>query len=313
MNIAFFGTWNFSRNILESLLQYDDIKVSFVVSQPDKKVGRKNELQVTPLKELALSQNIMVLQPNSLKTDASILELSDDIDFFIVVAYGKIIPLSILNIPKHGSINLHGSLLPSYRGASPVQESLKNWDLKTGLTSMYMSAGMDEWDMLLKKEITIDSTDTQVEIFKNLEVFGWDLLYKTMYWIMNKTIEPIVQDEALVSYCTKIEKHHGKINFTNMTAPEIYNLYRAYTPWPWIHTEYMWKKMNIEECYFENSDIEIWIKKAGEVLKIDKKTIGIVCKSDTFLQLKKVKLEWKKTMNILDFINGNKEFLDYSF
>lgn len=313
MNIAFFWTWNFSKNILNGLLEYEDIKVKFVVSQPDKRVGRKNELQITPLKELAIRHNITVLQPNTLKNDISIADLSWEIDFFIVVAYGKIIPIDILNIPKHWSINLHGSLLPKYRWASPVQESLKSGDNRTGLTTMYMSAWMDEWDILIQQEIPIDWDDTQLEIFQKFEWIWAELLYKTLLSITKNTVEPLQQDETQVTYCKKIEKHDGKIDFKNMSAEQIYNLYRAYTPWPWIYSEYHWKKMNIEESSFKKIDIEIWEKKVWQVLKIDKKTIGIVCMDNTFLELKKVKLEWKKTMNILDFINGNKEFLDYSF
>jgi methionyl-tRNA formyltransferase len=262
---------------------------------------------------LAEAHNIVVLQPDSLKQDTSIADLSWDIDFYIVVAYGKIIPLSILNISKHWSLNLHWSLLPKYRWASPVQESLKNGDTVTWLTTMYMSAWMDEWDILLQQEIDIDRDDTQLEIFEKFEWFWAELLYKTLFLITEDTIKPIVQDEAQVTYCKKIEKHDGKIDFKNMSAEQIYNLYRAYTPWPWIYSEYFWKKIKIEECSYEVRDINTSTKASGEVLQIDKKTIGIACKNNTFLQLKKVKLEWKKTMNILDFINGNKEFLDYSF
>lgn len=317
MNIAFFWTWNFSKNILNGLLEYEDIKVKFVVSQPDKRVGRKNELQITPLKELAIRHDIIVLQPNTLKKDTSITELSWEIDFFIVVAYGKIIPLDILNIPKHWSINLHGSVLPKYRWASPVQESLKNGDLKTWLTTMYMSAWMDEGDILLQQKIDIDRHDTQWEIFEKFEWIWAGLLYKTLLSITNNTVEPLKQDEAQVIYCKKIEKHDGKIDFKNMAAEQIYNLYRAYTPWPWIYSEYYWKKINIEECDYDNKSFthddtfKIWAVCVLEETGHEKK-ICVLCKK-WILIIKKVKLEWKKTMNILDFINGNKEFLDYSF
>ena len=313
MNIAFFWTWDFSENILKGLLEYNNITVKFVVSQPDKKIGREKELQKTQVKKLAESHNVPVLQPHSLKKNTSIAELSWEIDFFIVVAYGKIIPLDILNIPKYGSLNLHWSLLPKYRWASPVQESLKNGDAITWLTTMYMSAWMDEWDILLQQEIDIDRNDTQSEIFEKFEWIWAELLYKTLLLITEGAIKPIVQEEAQVTYCKKIEKYDGKIDFKNLAAEQIYNLYRAYTPWPWIYSEYYWKKINIEECYYDINERDIWNKTAWEVLRIDKKTIGFVCKNNTFLQLKKVKLEWKKTMNILDFINGNKEFLDYSF
>ena len=156
MKIAFFWTWDFSKNILKNILNSEKkVEIKLIVSQADKPIWRKKEILPTPVKSLALDEKIEVLQPEKLKENKDFFEKlkSLDLDFIVVVAYGKIIPKEILEIPKFWCINIHWSLLPLYRGASPIQESLKNWDEKTWLTIMFMSEGMDEWEMLAKKEV----------------------------------------------------------------------------------------------------------------------------------------------------------------
>ena len=310
MKIAFFWTAHFSVNVLEWLLAFENVELAFVVSQEDKYVWRKKELQKTPLKILAEKHGIEVLQPARLKDDVTILNHSKEIDFFVVVAYGKIIPTCILDIPKFWSINLHGSLLPKYRWASPVQESLKNGDSITGLTTMFMSAWMDEWDVLLEEKIIIDNCDTQLEIFKKFEKIGPELLYKTLEWVIDSTIKGKEQNHAMATYCSKIQKNDGYVDFHKMSAQEIYNRFRAYTPWPWIFNYYNWKKIAFESCFVEKSEKKYlpW-----EVLRIDKNTIGISSIWSQLLIIQDIKLEWKKSMNILSFINGSPDFIWYKF
>lgn len=313
MKIAFFWTWEFSKNILCWLLNFKDLEVVFVVSQPDKPVGRKKQLVATPVKLLAESHKIRILQPCSLKNNEEIYEQAVDIDFFVVVAYGKIIPQRILDIPIHWSINLHGSLLPLYRWASPVQEAIKNWDTLTWLTTMYMSAWMDEGDMLMKQEITIGSDDTQEHIFLKFEEVWAELIYSTLTAILETTIKPIEQDSAQASYCSKIQKTDGLIDFQSLGSADIYNMYRAYTPWPGIYVFFHWKKISIESCTLEKGKNNTYENKIGEVLKTPSGQVWIVCSDKKILIVMKVKLEWKKMMNILDFVNGNPWFLDYRF
>ena len=172
MKIAFFWTWEFSKNILKNILESKNpLEVKLIVSQADKPIWRKKEIIPTPVKTLALEKNIEILQPEKLKNNEDFFEKlkSLDLDFIVVVAYGKIIPKDILDIPKFSCINIHGSLLPLYRWASPIQESIKNWDKKTWLTIMYMSEWMDEWDMLAKKEVNIDILDKTPDIFRKFE------------------------------------------------------------------------------------------------------------------------------------------------
>lgn len=319
MKIAFFWTGNFSKNILENIYNnYKDVEVVSVVSQIDKPIWRKQELVQTPIKEFALSKWLVVIQPEKLKNNTDFFASLEswELDFIVVVAYGKIIPTEILKIPKYACINIHGSILPAYRWASPIQESLKFWDKKTGLTIMYMSAWMDEWDILKVEEIPIDILDKTSDIFQKFEWIWPKLLMETLYEIISWNIEGAPQDSSDATYCKKIEKEDGKIDFENESVTQIYNKYRAYTPWPWIYTYYKEKKFDITDCFFEENQLEFDQDfKLGDIVEFEdhgKNQIGILCK-EWILILNKIKLEWKKEMSIKDFINGNKDFLDYNF
>lgn len=318
MKIAFFWTGDFSRNILDGILAKNTVEVKVVVSQPDKPFWRKQELIPTAVKQLASEKNLEVLQPEKLKNNTELFDklTSFELDFIIVVAYGKIIPKEILEIPKYGCINIHGSILPKYRGASPIQESLKNWDKKTWLTIMYMSEWMDEWDVLKIEEINIDILDKTPELFKKFEKVGVDLLISTLEWILSSQIQWIPQDSSQATYCSKISKEDGKIDFEKEDVITIYNKYRAYFPWPGIYSYYEGKKFDITDCFFEENDLyfdqdfQLW-----DVVEFEdhgENHIWILCKG-WILILNKVKLEWKKEMSIKDFINGNKDFLEYNF
>lgn len=320
MKIAFFWTWDFSKNILEKLL-YDyrqEIDVVFAVSQPDKPFGRKQELKPTPIKVFCLENNIEVLQPQKLKDNEEFHQklINHKLDFIVVVAYGKIIPQSILDIPKYGSINIHGSILPKYRWASPIQESLRNWDTTTGLTIMYMSAGMDEGDILAIQEVDIKPDDKTPDIFDAFSQIAPKLLVDTLKWILSWMIVWVSQDHDTATYCKKLEKQDGYIDFRKELVWEIYNKYRAYFPWPGIHTFYKGKKLDITECLYEEFSFEFdWDFSPWDVVELDweKESFVWILWNAGVLIIKKVKLEWKKEMNIKDFINGNKDFLEYRF
>ncbi len=319
MKIAFFWTWDFSRNILNGILNYSPpargeleggTDVKLIVSQPDKPIWRKKELVPTPVKSLALEKNIKVLQPEKLKNNTDFFKELEWFDFIVVVAYWKIVPKEVLEAPKYGCINIHWSILPNYRWASPIQESIKNWDSQTGLTIMYMSEWMDEWDILDTKIVNIDKLDKTPDIFKKFEVLWPELLINTLKNIIDKSIVWQKQDDSKATYCSKISKTDWEVFFSKDSPNDIYNKYKAYFPWPGIYTFYNWKKLNIEDCsLIENpSENNIW-----SVIKLDKKNIWIQCSDNKLLLLKQVKLEWKKSMDILSFLNWNKDFLDYKF
>lgn len=319
LKIAFFGTPEFAGKIFSWVLEYSEIDCKLVVSQPDKPVWRKKELIPTPVKEVALEHNIEVMQPEKIRKNEDFFKIlrNLDLDFIVVVAYGKIIPKEILDIPKYWCVNIHGSILPKYRGASPVQAAIKSGEKETWLTTMYMSEGMDEWDILQIGKIKVDIVDTSEDIFQKFIEIGPKLLIDTLKKVKNWEIQWIPQNDLEASYCSKILREDGEVFFQKQTAQEIFNTYRAYTPWPGIFSFYEWKRFVIEECCFD----EVWeLEKnyledvlPGEFIKINKKTFWIVCSDKKFLIIKKVKLEGKKSMDIASFVNGNKDIVWYIF
>ena len=310
MKIAFFWTWEFSRNILEQILKNKNIKVDLVVSQADKPVWRKKEILATPIKTLALENNIKVLQPEKLKNNTIFFKELEWFDFIIVVAYWKIVPKEVLTAAKYWCINIHGSILPNYRWASPIQEAIKNWDKQTWLTIMYMSEAMDEWDILAIKKVQIEKWDKTLDIFNKFEQIWVELLINTLNWIIKWVVKWQKQNNIKASYCSKILKQDWEINFLKDSWKDIYNKFKAYYPWPGIYTYYNEKKLNIEDCELQKYT-ENW--EPWKILKIDKKTFWIICLDQKILILKKIKLEWKKSMDILSFVNWNKDFLEYKF
>jgi methionyl-tRNA formyltransferase len=319
MKLAFFWTWEFSKNIMKWILDIgNDIDICLVVSQPDKPSWRDKKVIETPIKKFAIENNIEVLQPVKLKPspltplpegeENLVKKLKSlNLDFIIVVAYGKIIPKEILEIPKYGCINIHWSILPKYRWASPIQESLKNWDKWTWLTIMYMSEGMDEWDVLKIEEIGVDNVDKTIDIFNKFEKIWPKLLLDTLSWIITWKIKWIPQDNSKATYCKKIEKEDWLVDFKKETSFKIYNKFRAYYNWPGIYTYFDGKKLNLEEISIAENVSEsgqIW-----QVIKLENKKIWVICKDNKAIIIEKVKLEWKKSISTRDFINGNKSFV----
>jgi len=270
----------------------------------------------TPVKQFAIDHGIEVRQPKGLKIkpdsvgEELLKELQSlELDFIVVVAYGKIMPIEILDIPKYWSINLHGSILPLYRWASPIQASIKAWDRKTWLTTMYMSAGMDEGDILKIEEVSIWPDENTLDIFAKFSEIGPSLMIHTLQSIVSWELTWTPQIDTDATYCWKISKEDGRVSFQNQSSQGIYNTFRAYTPWPGIFTDYKWKKFTIEDCKLWEETLE----KPGSVVRLDKKTIWVVWNDQKLLILKQVKLEWKKSMDIQSFVNGNRDFLDFVF
>jgi methionyl-tRNA formyltransferase len=336
MKIAFFGTPEFAWEILSGILKFPEVEVSLVVSQPDMPVGRKQILEATAVKKVALHAWIHVLQPEKIKKNNEFHTYLRELhlDFIVVVAYGKIIPTSILDIPKYGCINIHGSILPKYRGASPVQAAIKSGERETWLTIMFMSQGMDEWDMLSVGKVNVDNVDTSVEIFRKFVKIGPDLLVSTLHWVISGNIKWIPQDDTKATYCSKISREDGQIFFQKQSAQDIYNTYRSYTPWPWIYSFYEGKRFVIEEIephpnpLLEEREkatiqmqplspwgerIQEWGFTSWSLIKIEKNRYGIVCADKKVLEVKQVKLEGKKSMDMASFANGNRGVVAYTF
>ena len=231
MRIGFMGTPDFAKAHLEALINGGH-EVSFVLCRADKPVGRKKILTAPPVKECALEHNIPVYQPESLK-DGAIADVLDKYnpELIVVVAYGRILPGYVLDYPKYGCINVHGSLLPKYRGASPVQSAIIDGEKETGITVMYMDKGLDTGDMILKKKCEIDIKDNQTTLFGKLEKLGTEALLETIELIAEGKAEREKQNEEESNYASVLTSKTGHIDWEK-DALTIHNLVRGTYPWP---------------------------------------------------------------------------------
>lgn len=292
--VIFMGTPNFSVPILEYLVE--NTNVVLVVTKPDTFEGRKKELTYSPIKEVALKNNIDVITPNKIIDAFEIIsEINPDI--IITCAYGKIVPESILNIPKLGSINVHASILPQYRGASPIQSAILNGDKKTGITIMYMDKGMDTGDIISYEEINIDIDDNYQTLSSKLSLLGTNLLAKTLLDIINHKNNRIKQDDSKATYTRLITREDEKINFSQ-NGKDIINQIRTFSPNPGAYFKLNDKEIKIIKASFTSQKIV----KSNEVV-LTKNTFGITC-NDGIINLEIVKPFGKNEMNIKAFLNG---------
>lgn len=301
MKIVFMGTPDFSVPCLEVLVTngYD---VPLVVTQGDKPKGRGHKLTPPPVKECALSYGIPVFQPDRMKDEESYQRLKEtNADLFVVVAYGKILPERILNLPKYGCINVHASLLPKYRGAAPIQWSIINGETKTGVTTMQMDAGLDTGDMLLKKEIDILETDTGATLWDKLSLLGKDVLLETLKALEEGSLKPEKQDDSLSCYAPMIDKTTAQIDFSR-SADEICRLVRGMNSYPYAQTKYNEKLLKIIEAEPEKG--EAFTGVPGEVLCVKDNALYVKC-SDGAIRITTIQMEGKKKMPVSEYVKGN--------
>lgn len=231
MRVVFMGTPDFAVPSLQKLLDRGE-NVCAVFTQPDKPKGRGHKLQAPPVKELALEHNIPVYQPATLRDEAAQTILKDLApEVIIVAAYGKLLPKAVLDLPPHGCINVHGSLLPKYRGAAPIQWAVINGEKTAGVTTMYMGEGMDTGDMLLKAETEVGEDETAGQLFDRLMVLGADLLDETLNALQAGTLTRTPQNEAEATHAPMLSKELSKLDFTR-PAKELHDLIRGLNPWP---------------------------------------------------------------------------------
>lgn len=298
MKILFMGTPDFAVPCLEKLIK-DGHNIVGVLTQPDKPQGRKMKLTPPPVKELALQNNLEVYQPESLKNDAikPLLEEKQP-ELIVVVAYGKILPKYVLNFPKYGCINVHGSLLPRWRGAAPIQWSIIAGDKTTGVTTMKMSEGLDTGDMLLKYETEIGQTETAGELFDRLALSGAELLHDTIEQI--DTIVPEVQDESKANYAHMLDKQIAQIDWSKSNK-EIDCLIRGLNPWPIALTTLNGERLKVYSASLQNAS-----GKAGEVLQADSKNGLLVACGEGAMLLNEIQAVGGKRMNAKDYLRGHK-------
>ena len=302
MKIVFMGTPDFSLQPLKKLIEAGHY-VSLVLTREDKKRNR-GELSPTPVKELAQELNIPVLTPSRMKDEALLERLnSEKADFFVVVAYGKILPKEILDMPKFGCINIHASLLPEYRGAAPIQWSIIDGKKKTGITTMLMDEGLDTGDILKQYELPIANNETGGSLFEKLALLGGEAIVDTIDNFNN--ITPKKQGESTTGYAKMISKSMGDIDF-NKSAIEIERLIRGMNPWPSAYTKYMGKVLKIWEAKVAENISELpninLSENYGKIYSFNNR-IFIICNSSV-LEVMSLQLEGKKKMSAKDFLLG---------
>lgn len=297
------GTPDFALFSLKALCEkgYD---VVGVVTQPDKPKGRGYVLTPPPVKVYAIEQGIPVYQPTSLRTEDFASLLSEiDPELIAVVAYGKILPKNVLDYPKYGCVNVHGSLLPKYRGASPMQSAIINGDKVTGITTMFMAEGLDTGDMLLKAECEIAENDNFEDIHDRLGLLGAELLCKTVDGLEAGNITPVPQDHSLATHTAKILKEDCEIDFST-DCDTVHDLVRGLSPIPlsFTHTPdgKLLKVVKSEICERESENAE-----CGKVLSLDNGRIRVSCARGS-VNILTVLPEGKGRMNAADFIRGRK-------
>ncbi len=321
MKIVFFGTPQFAIPTLIKLLEHDEIEVVAVVTQPDKRRGRGSKTQPSAVKQVALEHNLPVWQPKRIKKDRDTLDhlKATQADAFVVVAYGQILSSEILEMPKLGCINVHGSLLPKYRGAAPIQWSIVNGDRTTGITTMLMDVGMDTGDMLLKAETAIGLLDNAHGVAVTLADQGAELLLETLFKLEQQTIMPTPQDNSLATHARMIEKSDFAINWSK-SAIAIHNQVRGFFPNCFATLEDKKLKISatvpitqdtiddlpeeyrsIQQQYSELATLK---GKPGTIVKNIKNQGAIVQTSSGLLLLKQVQLAGKRAQSGWDFVNG---------
>ena len=296
MKVIFMGTPDFAVPVLEGLIE--NYEVILVVSQPDKRVGRKQELKNTPIKEVALKHNIPVFQPVKIREDyQEIIDLNPDI--IVTCAYGQIIPKAILDCPKLGCINVHASLLPKLRGGAPIHKAIIDGYKTTGITIMYMDVKMDDGDIISQKEIEITYDDNLESLHDKLSVLGKEVLLETLPSIIDGTNERIKQNEDEVTFAYNIKREEEHIDF-NKNSREVFNLIRGLSPVPSANAILFDEEMKIYESIISDKGYK---GTCGEIVDINKQ--GIVVKTnDGAIIITKVKPFGKKLMDATSYVNG---------
>lgn len=309
MKIIFFGTPDFAADALQALLDSGHT-VTAVVTQPDKAKGRSKTPVCSPVKECAVKAGIPVLQPARVKSPDSVEALrAYEADVFIVAAFGQILSKEILDMPRFGCLNIHASLLPAYRGASPIQWAVINGEEKTGVTIMQMDEGVDTGDILYQKEIKLDEKETGESLFEKLAVLGAEAIIEVLALLPAGKLVPVAQCEEKATHTGMIHKDMGEIDWS-MSAEKLERLVRGLNSWPSAFTFWEGKQLKIWESDVckdgELSEEAEYEKKAaaGTVIKLEKNRFAVKC-GEGALWILSLQLEGKKRMRTLDFLLGN--------
>ncbi len=299
MRVIFMGTPDFAVPSLKSLMD-EGHEICAVFTQPDKPKGRKLILTPSPVKELATAHGIDVYQPKTLRTEevaGTIRTINPDV--IIVVAYGKILSKEVLDIPRFGCINVHGSLLPKYRGAAPIQWSVLNGDKITGVTTMFMLEGLDTGDILLSESTEIGEEETSGELYDRLSLIGARLLTRTLKELESGTLKRTPQTEENSSYVSILTKELSPVDW-NKPASVIHNQVRGLSPWPVANTVFSGKRLKVFRCKIA----EGFYGKVGQVI-VENGRFFICCGENTAVELLEIQYEGGKKMSGKDFLRGH--------
>jgi methionyl-tRNA formyltransferase len=299
MKLVFAGSPQFAVPTLEALAASHE--VLGVVTQPDRPVGRDQQLHAPAVKQEALRLGLAVHQPEKIKSEAGrALMESLHPEAVVVVGYGQILPPWLLELPRYGCINLHASLLPAYRGAAPIQWAVANGETKTGVTTMQMDPGMDTGPILLVWETAIGPEETAVELAERMSGPGAELMLQTLAALEAGTIRPVPQDNSRATKAPLLKKEYGLIDW-NLTAQQIFNRMRGFTPWPGIYTGFRAKKLQIWQA--RPHDTSETSAPSGSLL-VGKDGLSVYCGGGTMLDLLEVQIEGRRRMSAADFVHG---------
>jgi methionyl-tRNA formyltransferase len=307
LRLVFCGTPLFAVPTLEALRAAGH-EIALVVSQPDRPVGRNQQLNAPPVKQTALTAGLAIAQPEKIRNNAEFRAQLEVIapDAIVVVAYGRIIPPWMLALPGLGCINLHGSLLPKYRGAAPIQWAVANGDAFTGNTTMLLKEGLDTGPILLQQTIEIGPDQTAVDLFELMAKAGAPLIVETLAGLAAGTIHAEPQNHSFATFAPLLDREDGRMNFAARTAIELKNRWRGFQPWPGAFTELDGKKLIVHRMevatapHFTDSSLA----EPGS-LHIEDHRLFVACAEETWLELVELQLEGKKRLQAVEFLRGN--------
>lgn len=302
MRLVFCGTPQFSVPVLDALIQSRH-SVELVLSQPDKAAGRGMNVQVPAVKQLALQHGIAVAQPEKLRNNPDLQQTLQQInpDAIVVVAYGRIIPSWMLQLPRYGNLNLHASLLPKYRGAAPIQWAIARGEVETGVTTMRIDEGLDTGDLLLQDRVPILPDQTSVELFPLLAESGARLMLETLAGLEANRLQARPQDHSLATLAPILQREDGRIDWSR-PAQEIYNRWRGFQPWPGVFTYLRGKKLTIHRMRpQENASFKERVP--GTLLR-DENRLLIACGDASWIEVLEMQMEGKRRIPAKDFLNG---------
>lgn len=302
MRLVFCGTPQFAVPTLQALLAAGH-DLALVVTQPDRPVGRTRQLTAPPVKDVALAAGLAVTQPEKIRNNADFRAQLEAIapEAIVVVAYGRIIPRWMLDLPKLGCINLHGSLLPKYRGAAPIQWAVAMGETETGNTTMLLEEGLDTGPILLQQTVPIGPEQTAADLFSALAAAGAPLVVETLAGLADGTILPRTQDESVATLAPILDREDGRMNFAGLRATELKNRWRGFQPWPGAFTTLEGKKLIVHRM--EIAELSRIGCEAGQV-RVEGSRLFVACAGNTWIELIEIQLEGKKRMTAAEFLRG---------